>query len=224
MDLGETLRQNFDRAVMMANMALKERERVKTGRLDIKRDGSTLTAYRMRPHRQIFKAIETLGGWEAVGFPNIDRVDLNLLTKLSGYKDAPAHILEEKNLTIARSPELAPSNNIPVTLKQIIDLKNYYVKSPEGRAKLESIDAIAKFDRYKFQISEHGKAVTGNPNLKMTSKFFKTFESDRVTLCAADRANLDAASVFVTEQARIAVEIAQASSLEPKQRSRGFSR
>jgi Relaxase/Mobilisation nuclease domain len=224
MDLGETLRQNFDRAVMMANMALKERERVKTGRLDIKRDGSTLTAYRMRPHRQIFKAIETLGGWEAVGFPNIDRVDLNLLTKLSGYKDAPAHILEEKNLTIARSPELAPSNNIPVTLKQIIDLKNYYVKSPEGRAKLESIDAIAKFDRYKFQISEHGKAVTGNPNLKMTSKFFKTFESDRVTLCAADRANLDAASVFATEQARIAVEIAQASSLEPKQRSRGFSR
>lgn len=232
LDLGEIERHNFDRAVMMANIALKGRERVKTGRLDIKRDGNTLRAYRMRPHRQIFKAIETLGGWEPVGCPNIDRIDLNLLTKLSGYKDAPAHILEDRDLTVVRvafplgnrSPELARSNIIPVTLKQIIDLKNYYRESPEGSTKPESVDAIAKFDIYKFQISQHGKAVTGNPNLKMTSKFFKTFESDLVTLCAADRANLDAASAFATEQARIAVEIAQASSLEPKQRSRGFSR
>jgi Relaxase/Mobilisation nuclease domain len=224
LDLGETLRQNFDRAVMMANMAVKGRERVKTGRLYIKHDGDTLTAYRMRPHRQIFKAVETLGGWEPVGFPNIDRIDLNLLTKLSGYKDVPAYILEDRDLTINRSSELARSNSIPVTLKQIIDLKNYYRESPEGCAKPESVDARSKFDIYKFQISQHGKAVTGNPNLKMTDRFFKTFESDRVTLCAADRANLDAASAFATEQARIAVEIAQASSIEPKQRSRGFSR
>jgi hypothetical protein len=51
MDLSEIDRQNFNRAAVMANMALKGRERVKTGRLDIKRDGNTLTAYRMRPHR-----------------------------------------------------------------------------------------------------------------------------------------------------------------------------
>jgi Relaxase/Mobilisation nuclease domain len=231
MDLGKIDRQNFDQAVMMANIALKGRERVKTGRLDLKRDGDTLTAYRMRPHRQIFNAIETLGGWEPVGCPNIDRVDLNLLTKLSGYKDAPAYVLEEQDLTVVRvafplgnrSSELPHSSSIPVTLKQIIDLKNYYVKSPEGRAKPESVDARSKFDTYKFQLSQHGKAVTGDPNLKMTNKFFKTFESDRIKLCAADRANLEAASAFATEQAQIALEIAQASSLEPKQRSRGFS-
>ena len=220
MDLSEIDRQNFNRAAVMANMALKGRGRVKTGRLDIKRDGDTLTAYRMRPHRQILKAIETQGGWEPVGFPNIDRVDLNLLVKLSGYKDEPAPILDE----IDRSGSLAQPDRLPVTLKQIIDLKNYYVKSPEGRAKPESVDARSKFDIYKFQISQHGKAVTGDPNLKLTNQFFKTFESQQVTLSIADRANLDAASAFATEQAQIAFEIAEASSLEPKQHSRGFSR
>jgi Relaxase/Mobilisation nuclease domain len=220
MDLGAIERQNFDRAAMMANMALKGRERFKTGRLDIKRDGNTLTAYRMRPHRQILKAIETQGGWEPVGFPNIDRVDLNLLVKLSGDKDEPKSILDE----IDRSGALAQPDRLPVTLKQLIDLKNYYVKSPEGRAKPESVDAQAKFDIYKFQLSQHGKAVTGDPNLKLTSEFFKTFKSPQVTLSVADRANLDTALAFATEQAQIAFEIAQASSLEPKQRSRGFSR
>jgi Relaxase/Mobilisation nuclease domain len=239
MDLGAIERQNFNRAAVMANMALKGRERVKTGRLDIKRDGNTLTAYRMRPHCQILKAIETERGWEPVGYPNIDRVDLNLLMKLSGYQDEPAPIPDkfgsllsgeqlepqaEADDYIDRSPELAPSHSIPVTLKQIIDLKNYYVKSPEGRTKPESVDARSKFDIYKFQISQHGKAVTGDPNLKLTNQFFKTFESQQVTLSLADRANLDAASAFASEQAQIALEIAQASSLEPKQRSRGFSR
>jgi Relaxase/Mobilisation nuclease domain len=360
-DLGEIERQNFDRAAMMANMALKGRERVKTGRLDIKREDDTLTAYRMRPHRQILKAIETSRGWEPVGFPNIDRTDLNLLTKLSGYRDELVYILEEKDLTIERvreasrrearrqggrhsptmdvsptaavpkrdrieaeidrypsiverqeqsdrttvlphvrhsalpaeiefdvevitktihqnfadtqerirqssveyseqldrtfgalisddppkiqgrverasdpqqfadngsdrSPEFPHSSSIPVTLKQIIDLKNYYRESREGRAKPESVDAQEKFDIYKFQISQHGKAVTGAPNLKLTNKFFKTFESDRVMLSATDRANLGAASTFANEQAQIALEIAQAALLEPKQRSSRFSR
>ncbi len=346
-DLGATLRQNFDRAAVMANMALKGRERLKTGRLDIKRDDDTLTAYRMRPHRQIFKAIETQGGWEPVGYPNIDRVDLNLLVKLSGYNDAPAPILDERDRSVEiadlperdwiedeidrypsiaerhplldrtstvlpvharhsvlpaeiefdveaitekihqnfantqepirqsgieyserldrtlgalmsseqpetqgrvemasnsqqladneidrlggalsshRLPELPHSSSIPVSLKQIIDLKNYYIKSPEGRAKPESVDAQEKFDIYKFQISQHGKSVTGDPNLKMTSKFFKTFESEHVTFSIADRANLEAATTFAAEQRQIALEIAQQSSLEPKQRSRGFSR
>ena len=356
MDLGAIERQNFDRAATMANMALKGRARVKTGRLDIKRDGDTLTAYRMRPHRQILKAIETDRGWEPVGFPNIDRVDLNLLVKLSGYQDEPAPLLDERDRSVEcqpptieaspttaavlergieadidrypsiaerqeqldqtstvlpvharhsvlpaeiefdveaitktihqnfadtqerirqsgseyserldrtfgalisdeqpqaqgrvemasdtqqfadnesdrlgdalssdRSPDLAHSSSVPVTLKQIINLKNYYVKSPEGQAKSESIDAIVKFDIYKLQISQHDKSLTDDPNLKLTNKFFKTFESDRVTLSAADITNLDAASAFA-EQAQIANEIAQAAERQPKQRSRGFSR
>jgi hypothetical protein len=347
MDLGSIERQNFDRAAVMANMALKGRERVKTGRLDIKRDGDTLTAYRMRPHRQILKAVETDRGWEPVGYPNIDRVDLNLLVKLSGSRDEPAPILDEPDRSIdlqpptievspttaavserrieadidrypsiverqeqsdrtstvlpvqrpsvlpaeiefdveaitqkihqnfadtqerirqsgseysqrldrtfgalmsgeppepqgrveavndpqqfvengiERLPELAQSKSTPVTLKQIIDLKNYYKESHAGRTKPESVDAQEKFDTYKFQISQHGKAITGDLNLKLTNKFFKTFESDLVTLSVADRANLAAASAFANEQAQIALEIDRAALLEAKQHSRGFSR
>ncbi len=111
-----------------------------------------------------------------------------------------------------------------MTLTQIIDLKNYYVNSPKGRAKPESVDAQEQFDIYKFQLSQHGKAITDDPNLKLTNKFFKTFESDRVTLSVADRANLAAATTFAAEQAQIAFEARQAAEREPKQRSRGFSR
>jgi Relaxase/Mobilisation nuclease domain len=355
-DLGALDRQNFDRAAMMANLALKTkgRDRLKTGRLDIKRDGKTLTAYRLRPHRQILKAIETQKGWEPLGYPNIDRQDLNLLAKISGYKDEPAPIFEEKdrledtsevypnaetearperdpiheeidrypladyqerpakaaltlsNQTFATLPETAirrvlpdeiefdveelvekikqsfadtlerlqqdnleysqklestfgalrsgkqpepkvevetidspqleavdvverdrelpKQDSIAVSLQQLIDLKNYYLKSPEGKARSESIDAQKKFNRYKLQISKDGKSVTNNPDLKMTNEFFEDFKSDKVTLLPEDRANLEAANTFAVEQAQVALETRQKSERQPKQRSRGFSR
>ena len=356
-DLGAIDRQNFDRAATMATMALKGNQRVKTGRLDIKRDGNTLTAYRMRPHRQIFKAIETARGWEPVGCPNIDRVDLSLLVKLSGCKNEPFPSLEKRDLVADSQPltiddrgttaavpernyvelevdsypsndeyqkplnqafalshihlqanvlpaeiefdvealtskihqsfadthekirqseveysqqlelnfgafmsneqpeskrqveivgdehqltdneidrldsafrdrplELEQSNNIPVTFRQIIDLKNYYVKSPEGQAKPESVNALEKFNLHKSQLSQHGKSVTDDSDLKMTSKFFKIFESNRVTFSVADRANLEAATTFAAEQVQISLKARQVTDREPKQRSRGLSR
>lgn len=42
------------------------------------------------------------------------------------------------------------SSGTSVTSKQIIDLKNYYVKSPDGQAKLESINASEKFNLHKY--------------------------------------------------------------------------
>jgi Relaxase/Mobilisation nuclease domain len=346
MNLGANERQNFERAVVMTNMALTGRDKCKTGRLDLRRDGKTVTAYRLRPHRQILKAIETDKGWEPLGYPNIDRQDLNLLAKISGYKDEPAPIFEEKdrledtievypnaetearperdgsheeidrypladyqersdrtfamlpesalqrvlpdeiefdveemmgkikqsfadtlervqqdNLeyleklestfgalrsdkqpeskvvvetidspqleavdAVERDRELPKPDNIAVTLKQIIDLKNYYIKSPEGKARAGSIDAQKKFNRYKLQISKDGKAVTNNRDLKMTNEFFNTFASDRVTLSPEDRANLEAANEFAVEQAQITLQAREQSERQPKQRSRGFSR
>ena len=91
-----------------------------------------------------------------------------------------------------------------VSLKDLINLKNFYTKSSEGKAKPESIEAQANFDRYKFQLSQHGKALSNNPDLKMTNGFFKTFQSDAVELTPTDRANLDAANTFAAEQATIA--------------------
>lgn len=114
----------------------------------------------------------------------------------------------------------SPNGSKPgVSLKELINLKNFYTKSPEGRAKPESIEAVANFDRYKFQLSQHGKAVSNNPDLKMTSGFFKTFKSDEVDLAPADRANLDAANTFAAEQAQIAAQQKQQEQEPPKQRS-----
>ncbi|AFY92752.1 hypothetical protein [Chamaesiphon minutus] len=93
-----------------------------------------------------------------------------------------------------------------VSLKDLINLKNFYTKSPEGKAKPESHEAVANFDRYKAQLSQHGKAVSNNSDLKMTNGFFKTFQSDAVELAPADRDNLEAANTFAAEQAQIAAQ------------------
>jgi hypothetical protein len=119
-------------------------------------------------------------------------------------------------------PGQSPNGSKPgVSLRELINLKNYYMKSLEGRAKPESLEAVANFDRYKFQLSQHGRAVTGDPDIKMTNKFFKTFQSDEVDLAPTDRANLDAANTFAAEQAQITAQQKQ-SKLEPptQQRSR----
>jgi Relaxase/Mobilisation nuclease domain len=84
MNMSAVERQRFDRAVMMSTTALEGRERVKTGRIHLKREDKTITAYRMRPHKQILKAVETERGWEAIGQVKIDDKDLELLSKVSG--------------------------------------------------------------------------------------------------------------------------------------------
>ena len=105
------------------------------------------------------------------------------------------------------SPGQSPNGSKPgVSLKELINLKNFYTKSPEGKAKPESLEAVANFDRYKFQLSQHGKAVSNNPDLKMTNGFFKTWRSDAVDLAPADRANLEAANTFAAEQVQIAAQ------------------
>jgi hypothetical protein len=112
----------------------------------------------------------------------------------------------------------SPNGSKPgVSLKELINLKNYYTKSPEGKAKPESLDATANFDRYKSQLSQHGKAVSNNPDLKMTNGFFKTFQSDAVELAPADRANLEAANTFAVEQAKIAEQQKQTKLERPTQ-------
>ena len=121
----------------------------------------------------------------------------------------------------SNSPEQSPKVPRPgVSLKDLINLKNFYTKSPEGKAKPESLESQANFDRYKFQLSQHGKAVSNNPDLKMTNGFFKTFQSDAVELSPAERDNLAAANTFAAEQAQIAEQQKQIKLESPtKQRS-----
>jgi Relaxase/Mobilisation nuclease domain len=86
MNMSDVERQRFEQAVMMSATALEGRERVKTGRIHLKREDKTITAYRMRPHKQILKAVETDRGWEAIGQVKIDDKDLALLAKVSGIE------------------------------------------------------------------------------------------------------------------------------------------
>jgi hypothetical protein len=95
MNMSEVERQRFEQAVMMSTTALEGRERLKTGRIHIKREEQTITVYRMRPHKEIFKAVETAQGWEAIGKPKIDDKDLELL-KVSG-------ILQVEELQLVQS-------------------------------------------------------------------------------------------------------------------------
>jgi hypothetical protein len=77
-------RWEFDRGVEMAMTALKGGNRFKSGRVDIKLENETLTVYRMRPHKQMFKASRTDEGWQPVGCPDLDKKDFDLLSKVSG--------------------------------------------------------------------------------------------------------------------------------------------
>jgi hypothetical protein len=77
-------RWEFDQACEMASAALKGGDRFKSGRVDIKLEDETLTVYRMRPHKQMLKASRTDEGWQPVGCPNLDKKDLDLLSKVSG--------------------------------------------------------------------------------------------------------------------------------------------
>jgi hypothetical protein len=125
----------------------------------------------------------------------------------------PAAVKTPSNL-----PGQSPNGSKPgVSLKELINLKNFYTKSPEGKAKPESLEAVANFDRYKFQLSQHGKAVSNNPDLKMTNGFFKTWKSDAVELAPADRANLEAANTFAAEQATITAQQKQSKPEPPTQ-------
>lgn len=87
-NLSDVERQQFERAAAMAAAALQGRTQFKTGRVDIKLEGKTLSVYRMRPHKQMLKATQTELGWAPVGYPDLDAKDLDLLSKIAGMSQA----------------------------------------------------------------------------------------------------------------------------------------
>jgi Relaxase/Mobilisation nuclease domain len=114
-------RQQLDHAVKMAITALNGKFRLKTGRLDLKLEDETLSVYRMRPHKQMFKMSKTPQGWEPVGFPNLDAKDLDLLSKISGmskdFKVVPnLPVIEIESLPVD-IVEVTPIPKVKVTNK-----------------------------------------------------------------------------------------------------------
>jgi Relaxase/Mobilisation nuclease domain len=107
LNLSPQERWEFERGVEMAMEALKGGDRFKSGRVDIKLDDQTLTVYRMRPHKQMLKASRTDEGWVPVGCPDLDKKDLDLLSKVSG-------------VTVGTIPKFTP----PAQIKTIPDWEN----------------------------------------------------------------------------------------------------
>jgi Relaxase/Mobilisation nuclease domain len=98
MNLSAIERERFEQAAMMSATALDGREKLKTGRIHLKREDKTISAYRMRPHKLILKAVETAQGWEAIVQPKIDDKDLELLSKVSGIaRDEPIQTASIEN-------------------------------------------------------------------------------------------------------------------------------
>jgi hypothetical protein len=83
--LNELDRIMFDRAVEMALMKLNGNVRFKNGRADITRN-ETLKVRRMRPDKIMFEAKEVDGRWEPVGFPQIEKQDVQLLERMNSVE------------------------------------------------------------------------------------------------------------------------------------------
>jgi Relaxase/Mobilisation nuclease domain len=85
--LSQIERAMFDRAVEMAVTKLGDGNKFKNCRVGIELDNDTLAVVRMRPDRLMFKARRTGDGkWEAVGWLNIDRKDVERLERLNGVE------------------------------------------------------------------------------------------------------------------------------------------
>jgi Relaxase/Mobilisation nuclease domain len=82
--LSRAERAVFDHAANMGMVALCGKHKFKNKRLDIKLENKTLSVIRLRPHKLMLKATQTLDGkWEPVGFPHLDTKDIQLLERLT---------------------------------------------------------------------------------------------------------------------------------------------
>jgi hypothetical protein len=96
-------RAMFDRAVEMAVLKLGRGKKFKNSRADIKLERDILTVMRMRPHRLMLKATQTKDGkWEPVGFPQIERTDVEQLERFNGVESKKFETpLEHEALEVA---------------------------------------------------------------------------------------------------------------------------
>jgi Relaxase/Mobilisation nuclease domain len=120
--LSQTERAAFDHAANMGMVALGSNHKFKSKRLDIRLENETLSVIRLRPHKLMLKATQTIDGkWEPVGFPHIDLKDIELLERLTGT--VPQNFSEIEQLAAT----VVSSNGQPIfvnpDLDEILDLE-----------------------------------------------------------------------------------------------------
>jgi hypothetical protein len=87
----------FERVVEMAVLKLGSTTKFKNNRVEIEFEGDTLKVLRMRPHKLMLKATKSADGWKPVGFPNVERRDVELLERMNKVE---ARQFEEGELVI----------------------------------------------------------------------------------------------------------------------------
>jgi hypothetical protein len=90
-------RAMFDRVIEMATVKLGNAKKFENCRVEIKLEGNVLTVLRIRPNKLMVSAIERAGQWEPVGFPNINKKDVELLERMN-----KARAIDFESLTVDR--------------------------------------------------------------------------------------------------------------------------
>jgi hypothetical protein len=99
--LNEIDRAMFDRSVEMAEMTLSLQGRNgkwRNGRAEIVLKGDNLKVRRVRPEKLMFEAVRVDGEWVHVGFPNIEKMDVQLLERINAVEgmDFKAIVVERR--------------------------------------------------------------------------------------------------------------------------------
>ena len=116
-------RELFDRVADLAVMKLDGRKKFENGRIKIKSDGDNLTVFRIRPNKLMLTASKCKGGWEPVGFPDLDLRDLKLLERLNGIKvQEPLVKLIEQTTKISEIS--AESSQVKSILSQLSNVEH----------------------------------------------------------------------------------------------------
>ncbi len=108
--LNEIDQAMFDRSTEMAEIALlKGRNgKFKNGRAEIVLSGDNLKVRRIRPEKLMFEAVKVDGEWVPVGFPNIEKMDVQLLERINAVEGMDFKAIERKAATTKEKPSTNP--------------------------------------------------------------------------------------------------------------------
>jgi hypothetical protein len=105
--LNEVDRAMFDRVVEMAEMAVLNQGRnrkFRNGRVEIAIDDDRMKVRRVRPEKLMLEATKVDGQWQVVGFPNIIKVDVQLLERVNGVEGMDFKKIERISSTVSEKP------------------------------------------------------------------------------------------------------------------------
>jgi Relaxase/Mobilisation nuclease domain len=111
--LNEIERAMFDRSAEMAEMTLLNKGRNgkwRNGRAEIVLNGNNLKVRRVRPEKLMFEAARVDGEWIPVGFPNIEKMDVQLLERINVVEGMDFKTSEQKTLATRGEDPIAPFN------------------------------------------------------------------------------------------------------------------